>query len=1044
MNEQDNQIKEKDINSRKELWDNLFGFINTDSWANQQTSPLSLPNLPLLGVALPTSPTPGKRWPHKDSNFLPLPGTYKLVKESIQSKLKDYDTKVTNLITTWKPYFQANIIPLLEDEIDGDKPLAFHCKRLFDHQIIGVVSHVFPDLLIFEVEFSQVKKFKELVEKLNDWAFSKEEVQKQWETDLNKMKGRINWQVTNVFWNKWGGKVGLADLAKEVNEYLELWRVGKGAKGKWKTTLANYQNQLAEVFSQKESLQISFLNFGKVKWYREGQLIVTTNNKGGWDLANPALLVFWFWQKTYRAFRIVKFNYLDINYLNVELVLEEDWTWKSYERGMVSPGTLETQKHPIYKDKDETLHYPFCEDLGQKEVYYLDTDYQPKWQLYTINKPNFVETISDDLTGVMNGEQFFANFYEHPIAFPSNIYKVERYSQFWTGLSKNDIILLLLPEDFYTGGSLLGVGNQVSNSFYETKHVCYFELATHDYTTDPATAVDPQRIQRATQDLLSHKHLIDHSSFQFCFNQESIFSANLRYLDFFPENNKWMLKYLLKIKATPAGIYYTFLSNNILWQLKLEVKQTVPSGKTLKSLLKAAMVVVTVTGAFMLAGAIGAGGAGMADGAILNSIQGDLSKLQQVNNLLEGAKSILPEQTENISYSFSLFDFWSKLRKRPFWGKIYVSNTLKNNLLHNNNQNPITYPLNITFPRLDEIIKKGDWQGELRNFYDPGKYLETKFREGVRFYEDLDKDLLKPNLGIVGINNLIVYNLGNSGGFIGEEIREWEWNEVTFDYRAEAKGYGHSTYLNVDNSTVRANEWKALNWSHWDDGKGWCWGCTQEMFSPTGYQGNAHDPNSPGCPPFPKKEVGTITPSQTCRVEMKLHVNGSNTVYETLEGGVEYKIAVDDKRIYFGSLKSSGVKLQKVAGRDDFADVDWNPMTGIGGSDINIAPNEPEINIPDPSVDNLPPDPGVDLSKEFDNKGEAEVPFVESDIILEPEPTEADNNQDFDPPVVEIDPPEPEAPEVDPPEIDPTKDLESKDDEPPGKDPFEFDPKDYE
>jgi len=220
---------------------------------------------------------------------------------------------------------------------------------------------------------------------------------------------------------------------------------------------------------------------------------------------------------------------------------------------------------------------------------------------------------------------------------------------------------LLCPEDFYTGGSLFGVGTQTSNCFYEKSGEYYFELATQDHTTDPPKQVDPQSIQKISSDLAKYNHLVDHSTFQFCFNRETIFPANLRYLNFCQENDKWLIKYFLKIRATPAGIYYTFNSGTILWQLKIEVKQSVPSNKTLKKLLTAAMVVVTVTGAFMLAGAIGAGGAGLADGSALNAIKGDLNKLNQTNQLLSGAKSILPDSEDKISYSFSLFDFWSKL-----------------------------------------------------------------------------------------------------------------------------------------------------------------------------------------------------------------------------------------------------------------------------------------------------------------------------------------------------------------------------------------------
>ena len=36
----------------------------------------------------------------------------------------------------------------------------------------------------------------------------------------------------------------------------------------------------------------------------------------------------------------------------------------------------------------------------------------------------------------------------------------------------------------------------------------------------------------------------------------------------------------------------------------------------------------------------------------------------------------------------------------------------------------------------------------------------------------MSKDFPDPDLGVRGTINLITYNIGNSGGYIGEEIRE--------------------------------------------------------------------------------------------------------------------------------------------------------------------------------------------------------------------------------------------------------------------------------
>src|SRR4051794_36571802 len=125
-------------------------------------------------------------------------------------------------------------------------------------------------------------------------------------------------------------------------------------------------------------------------------------------------------------------------------------------------------------------------------------------------------------------------------------------------------MLMLMPDKFYAGRSFAGVGSEASNCFYEANGSFCFELATQDYTTEEPTQINAQIIQEINRNLTKHKHLINHSTFQFCFNNEPLFPANLRYLNFSLENNKCLVKYLLKVKATPAGILYTFLSGRIL------------------------------------------------------------------------------------------------------------------------------------------------------------------------------------------------------------------------------------------------------------------------------------------------------------------------------------------------------------------------------------------------------------------------------------------------------------------------------------------------
>ncbi|CAJ0631292.1 14474_t:CDS:2 [Entrophospora sp. SA101] len=64
------------------------------------------------------------------------------------------------------------------------------------------------------------------------------------------------------------------------------------------------------------------------------------------------------------------------------------------------------------------------------------------------------------------------------------------------------------------------------------------------------------------------------------------------------------------------------------------------------------------------------------------------------------------------------------------------------------------------------ILRKGYYQSNnLRLAYDPGKFLANKFKEGITFFEDMEKDFPKPDLGIIGATNLIIYNLGDAGRY---------------------------------------------------------------------------------------------------------------------------------------------------------------------------------------------------------------------------------------------------------------------------------------
>src|SRR5437763_15774217 len=115
-----------------------------------------------------------------------------------------------------------------------------------------------------------------------------------------------------------------------------------------------------------------------------------------------------------------------------------------------------------------------------------------------------------------------------------------------------------------------------------------------------------------------------------------------------------------------------------------------------------------------------------------------------LNNSIE--PSIFYSNT--LTFPYNLFDYWLRNEKDPFFVRIYYSNNLLNNLIHNNNENPITYPLNITFEKLGNILKPGFYQGKLELDFDPNEKMKECFARGVTFYEDKKKHFVNPNLGV--------------------------------------------------------------------------------------------------------------------------------------------------------------------------------------------------------------------------------------------------------------------------------------------------------
>src|SRR3954454_21560999 len=112
-------------------------------------------------------------------------------------------TEIEGLINSYKPYFSANIYLLLQKP-EGDKTLLFRCKRLLENKVIGESSSLFLDLIIWEIEYRQVEKFKEMLRDLNTQPmFLTDREDELFAADCEKMiEGRINFGLGQRFFFK--------------------------------------------------------------------------------------------------------------------------------------------------------------------------------------------------------------------------------------------------------------------------------------------------------------------------------------------------------------------------------------------------------------------------------------------------------------------------------------------------------------------------------------------------------------------------------------------------------------------------------------------------------------------------------------------------------------------------------------------------------------------------------------------------------------------------------------------------------------------------
>ncbi|RHZ37769.1 hypothetical protein [endosymbiont GvMRE of Glomus versiforme] len=1044
--EQSNQIQEIDINTRKELWDSLFLFVDFSRMKDQY------PNM----------------W-NKEYRLLPLPKPYQEIKTKFTQYCQELNGKLENLINSFAGYFKENIYPVLESN-EGDKTLLFRCKRLLNNKIIGESSSLFLDLLIFEREYLGKSEAKKVWEGFNNVEFFEEtKLQELIESDIEKLKeGRTNLNISWVFYRKWLNLIEQkgTDIARGIwlalKNFLKDWEAGKLGTSEWKQSLKNMEqarDRLFDLGSESISDGLPFLQLGFIKKDTHEGLEIVCQNRKGFSLNNPYLFCVWFHQKSVKVYVVDGFNYLNPRNLYVSVYLREDWVWKDLPWIVNAMGSLVSGNHPVYHNRNlpnpenvlegkHRLCFSFCQDLGNKQFSLRDLDSQIniKWALFRLRQ----------LPDMFGG----GTVLKDTDIFIPGAYHVEKVKQSdWGSLltKSEEYDVFVAPTDYYDDK-------------------CLFKAWRRELIIDLPPEIKEQ------------PHLPKHSSFQFCFLRDIIFSTNLLYMDIDQDNR---IRATVDIYVSPVGTYFIFKSGEIPFKWKLDIRQGIVTWNLVRDAIDAVHNTAKSIGSgivkFLSLGAIDGGKAkkpmekltkdlmtgkdgfkskGL-DREKINRVQEQQTARMFQSVVSTGETMIEPSifYSNSVQFPYNLYDFFLRSALPRFEARIHISKNLFNNLIHNNNENPITYPLNITFEKLGNILKPGFYQSrELYLDYDPDGRMAGCFAVGVTFYEDKKKHFVNPDLRFAGVkNDRIKLGLG-ADFYTAQAIQEGGEPEISNSTRDKGSNYHQRGHYFIEYEDGTQDHWMAL----------------YPMFQNNELaDGHTHGAFILEFPKPVKKFVDIYScigcGAQDTPLFDALHNNyrnGSSDSWDTIHKGLpyepwfsamgdatspQYNLTVNGVAGRLGSQGdvwekashqlSSGkgmtkaygyvpsgdtitwrlegdtktrIEWQKIPGHDDFDQLDWSPPAGSGG-ETEIPLSDPEINVPDVGDGDIVPDNDFPEVDPFDpTGGEPEIPPIEPDIPPDIDPADPDEFPDIDPPPIEPDPPE-----VDPNEPDPGQDPDT-------------------
>jgi hypothetical protein len=91
-----------------------------------------------------------------------------------------------------------------------------------------------------------------------------------------------------------------------------------------------------------------FLGLGFIRSDSEEGLEIVTQNRRGFNLKGPYVMIVHLHQKLVRVYVVKGYRMIDGKRLYVKVKLEEDWVWRDYPGVMSSMGSFKSESHPVY------------------------------------------------------------------------------------------------------------------------------------------------------------------------------------------------------------------------------------------------------------------------------------------------------------------------------------------------------------------------------------------------------------------------------------------------------------------------------------------------------------------------------------------------------------------------------------------------------------------------------------------------------------------------------------------------------------------------